>query len=143
MLETEGATKINALPPVKQRLMLALSSRSPQSRSLLEKAHRLAKQLQADWFVVHVRESPSFHYRGLTTERPVPQDELHYAKRLGAQVLIERGDVVGALVSVARKMGIHYFVTGRSFQHWIVFRWKLPLTEAVQRKLPGAMVIIV
>ena len=126
-----------------QRLMLALSDRSPRARALLEAAAKLAKQLHADWFVVHVRQKPVLHYRMPTTEHPVPEEDLAYAKKLGASVIIEHGDVFKALVSFAKKMSINYFITGRSFRPRLSFTWRLPLTEAIQRKLPDTTVIIV
>ena len=126
-----------------QRLMLAISDRSPKARALVDAAAKLAGQLQADWFVVHVRRKPSLHYRMPATEYPVPEEDLSYAKMLGARVVIERGDVVEALVSFARKMSINYFLTGRSFRSRLSFTWQLPLTEAIQRKLPNAIVIII
>ncbi len=123
--------------------MLALSSRSPTARSLLEKAADLAGRLHADWFVVHVRQAPTVHYRMPGTEHPVPEADLAYARKLGARVIIEHGEVIGALVSFARKMSINYFVTGRSRRSRIGFVWRLPLAETVQRKLPGATLIII
>jgi K+-sensing histidine kinase KdpD len=126
-----------------QRMMLAISDRSPRAKALVDAAAKLAGQLQADWFVVHVRQKPSLHYRMPATEHPVPEEDLAYAKKLGAGVIIERGDVLKALVSFARKMSINYFVTGRSFRPRISFTWRLPLAEEVQRKLPNTTVIII
>ena len=126
-----------------QRLMLALSSRSPKARSLLDAAARLAAQLQADWFVVHVRQYTTLHYRGPGAEHIMPVEDLAYARKLGARVIIERGDVIKALVSFGRTMRVDYFVTGRPLRRRISFSWRLPLTEAIQRKLPNAIVIIV
>ena len=126
-----------------QRLMLAISDRSPKARALVDAAAKLAGQLQADWFVVHVRQRPSLHYRMPATEHPAPEEELSYARKLGARVIIENGSVVEALVSFARKMSINYFVTGRSFRTCLSFTRQLPLTEAIQRKLPNTIVIII
>ena len=123
--------------------MLAISSRSPRARVLIDTASRLAAQLQATWFVVHVRQPPVLHYRMVATQNPVPQADLDYARKLGARVIIESGDPPKTLVSFARRMSINYFVTGRSFRPRISFTWRLPLTEAIQRKLPNAIVIIV
>jgi K+-sensing histidine kinase KdpD len=125
------------------RMMLALSSNSPNARSLVEAAADLAGKLRADWFVVHVRQPPTVHYRMPATEHPVPEQDLVYARKLGAHVIVEQGDVIGALVSFARKMSINYFVSGRSLRRRIGFIWRLPLAEAIQRKLPDATLIIV
>ena len=113
--------------------MLAISDRSPRARALVDAAAKLAGQLQADWFVVHVRQQPRLHYRMPATEHPVPEEDLTYAKTLGARVIIERGDVIKALASFARKMSINYFVTGRSFRPRISFTWRLPLTEPPEK----------
>ncbi len=123
--------------------MLAISDRSPKASSLVESTAELAGRLEADWFVVHVRQSPTLHYRMPATEHPVPEESLSYAKRLGAQVIIEQGKVVDTLVSFARRMSINYFVTGRSLRPRFSFTWRLPLTEIIQRRLPHTIVMIV
>ena len=109
----------------------------------MESAAELAGRFEADWFVVHVRQSPTLHYRMPATEHPVPEEHLSYAKRLGAQVIIEQGKVVDTLVSFARTMSIKYFVTGRSLRPRFSFTWRLPLTEIIQRSLPNTIVMIV
>jgi K+-sensing histidine kinase KdpD len=129
--------------PSTPKLMLAISSRSPRARALIDTASRLAAQLQATWFVVHVRQPPVLHYRMPATENPVPQADLDYARKLGGRVIVESGDVLKTLVSFASKMNMNYFVTGRSLRPRISFTWRLPLTEIIQRKLPNAIVIIV
>ena len=78
-----------------------------------------------------------------STQYPVPEEDLTYAGKLGARVIVEHGDVIDALVSFARKMGISYFVTGRSRRLRIGFVWRLPLAETIQRRLPGAILIII
>ena len=123
--------------------MLAISSRSPRARALIDTASQLAAQLHATWFVVHVRQPPVLHYRMATTKNPVPQADLDYARKLGGRAIIESGDLSKTLVLFARKMSIDYFVTGRSFRSRFSLAWELPLTEVIQRKLPTAMVIII
>ena len=129
-----------------KRIMVAISSQSPRAKALLDAAAQLAAQLHADWFAVHVRQRPVLHYRMEMTEFPVPNNDLEYARSLGARVLIERessGNVARTLSALARKLSIGYFVTGRSLRPRISFTWRLPLTEMIQRQLPDAMVIIV
>lgn len=122
--------------------MLALSSRSPHARKLLDKAAELATQLEATLFVVHVKQPVVFHYRMQTTTYPVPKDDLAYARRLGASVIIECGPVGKTLVTFARKMSISYFLTGRSRRPPVRFTFRLPLVEKIQRQLPDAIVFI-
>jgi K+-sensing histidine kinase KdpD len=129
-------------PASKPKLMLAISSRSPRARFMIETAARLAAQIHATWFVVHVREPMVLHYRMPATENPVPQEELDYARQLGGRVIIENGDVLGTLVAFARKMGIDYFVAGRPVRPRFSFSWRLPLMERLQRKLPEVVLVM-
>ena len=124
-------------------MMLAISSRSPNAQQLILTSSVLAAQVQAHLFVVHVREPWTLHYRMPASENPVPEVNLAYAKKLGASVIIEHGDVCGALISFARKMSIDFFVTGRSRRSWVSFAWSPPLAERIQRKVPRTIVLIV
>ena len=121
--------------------MLAIGSRSPRARALIDAAAKLAAQIHATWFVVHVRQPMVLHYRMPATENPVPEADLDYARNLGGRVIVENGDLLQTLVSFASKMGIEYLVTGRSLRPLISFVWQLPLTERIQRKLPNVIVI--
>jgi len=123
--------------------MLAISDHSPRATFLVESAAMIAGHLKADWFVVHVRQPSTLHYRMSATEHPVPKEVLSLARRLGAHVIIERGKVADVLVSFARTMSINYFLTGRSQRSWVAFAWRLPLVELIKRKLPQAVVMIV
>lgn len=130
---------------IKPRMMLAISSQSPRAEVLLNATSRLASELQAEWYVVHVRQPPTLHYRMPATRHPVPERDLDCAERLGARVMVEslRGSVASTLTALARTMGIRYFVTGRSKHSIFRLRWRPTLMEEVQRGLPGAILLIV
>lgn len=128
-------------PPLK-KMMLAISSRSPKAKTLIDGTAHLAAQLQAEWFVVHVlqpghKSAPAC---------PAPEADLEYARSLGARVVIEslRTSVASTLVSFARSMNIDYLVTGRTGKpRFRFFFWRQTLTEQIQRKLPNTVVLIV
>ena len=92
-----------ALPAPKPRMMLALSSRSPNARNLLDKAAQLAIGLEATLFVVHVKQPTVFHYRMAATEYPVPKGDLAYAKKVGRIGHHRAADVRKALVALPGK----------------------------------------
>jgi K+-sensing histidine kinase KdpD len=131
------------LPSPTRKLMLAISSSSPRARLLIDATSRLAAHLQATWFVVHVRQPLMLHYRILASRHKMPEADLDYARKLGARVIVEYGDTVKTLVSFAKKMGVDYFVTGRSLRRRFTFIFQLPLTEQIQKKLPNAILIMV
>jgi len=122
--------------------MLAISSSSPRARALIDAAAKLAAQIHATWFVVHVRQPMVLHYRMPATENPVPEADLDYARQLGGRVIVENGDLLKTLVSFARKMSIDYFVTGRSARPRFSLGLQLPLTERIQRKLPNVVLVM-
>lgn len=125
--------------------MLAISSRSPHAKPLIDAAAHLAKQLQAEWFVVHVTPPAARGFWKPKRANPVPASDLDYARTLGARVIIEpgRGSVAGTLVNFARTMEITHLVTGRSVRPRFSFFWRLPLVEHIQRKLPQTIVLII
>jgi K+-sensing histidine kinase KdpD len=126
-------------PPPLKKMMLAISSRSPKAKILIDGTAHLAAQLQAEWFVVHV--PPPGQKSAL-----VPEADLEYARSLGARVVIEslRGSVASTLVAFARTMNIDYLVTGRTGRpRFRLFFWRQTLTEQIQRKLPNTVVLIV
>lgn len=125
------------------KLMLAISSHSPRPKALLECAAELARKLGVRWFVVHVKEPPTPHYRAPTTPHPVPAEDLAHAESLGATAIVERGDVTEALSDFARKMQVRYVVMGRSQRRRRPFSWRIPLVDRLQRKLPGAVLVVV
>ena len=122
--------------------MLAISSRSPRARTLIDAAAKLAAQIHATWFVVHVRQPMVLHYRMSATENPIPEADLEYARKLGGRVILENGDPLKALVSFATKMSIDYFVTGRSLRPRFSFGWCFPFIDRLQRKLPNVILIV-
>jgi K+-sensing histidine kinase KdpD len=128
----------------KKKIMLAISSRSPQARALLDTAASLAEQLKADWYVVHVLQPAKPRKVGME-QSPLPLETLEYARSLGANVTFSemRGDVAATLISVAIDLGIDYFITGRSCRSSLSLRWSLPLTERIQRQLPKTILLIV
>lgn len=128
------------------KMMLAISSRSPKAKSLIDAAAHLASQLQAEWFVVHVRQPSVRRFGKPALEFPVPESDLEYARSLGARIVVEpvRGSMAATLVSFARTMNINYLVTGRTVPPCFnFFFWRLPLTEYIQRKLPHTVVLII
>lgn len=127
---------------VGDKLMLAISSHNPDTRNLLERTAELTKKLGATWFVVHVKERATLHYGAAATEHPVPEADLDYARKLGAKVVVQHGNVVANLTNFARTKSIRYFITSRS-RSVLPFSWRMPITEQLQRRIPGSILVCV
>ena len=118
-----------------ERLMVGLSSNARDSGKLLRKACRIAGQLGADWYAVHV-ETPSEAVSRINTRDFVKLlDNINLAGDLGAEtVWLKSEDVVASLLDFAREHGVTKIVLGRTHQPL----WRRWLRGDVIKRLLGA-----
>jgi two-component system, OmpR family, sensor histidine kinase KdpD len=134
-LKREGGRR----PQVLEKIMVGLSPNPAESGGLLRKASRLAEQLSADWYAVHV-ETPAESVRKIGTRDFVTLlDNINLAGDLGAEtVWLKSNDVVKAMLDYARDNGITRIIVGRTHQPW----WKRVLRGDVPMRLLKAAVDI-
>jgi two-component system sensor histidine kinase KdpD len=95
--------------------MVCLSSRGPNSQSLLRYASRLAGKLNRNWYAVYV-QTPSEEAAVIDaqTQRFI-SNTLTLAKQLGAMVFTYKGeDVADTLLRFAKEYRVGHIVIGRS-----------------------------
>ena len=102
---------------VVERLMVGLSSNPIDGQKLLRKAARLAGQLNADWYAVHV-ETPSESMKKISTNDFVGLlDNINLAGDLGAEtVWLKADDPVKAMLEFAREKNVSKVIVGRTHQ---------------------------
>src|SRR4029077_2626190 len=116
--EREGLEQA-AIP---EKVMVAIASRGSAKR-ILRSGSRIAGRLASDWFAVYVetpREEPG---RIDPHDYSVLQENIRFARDLGATVVKLRGrKVADALIEFARKEGITHVVFGQSARsRWDIF----------------------
>ncbi len=125
------------------QVMVAISSRGPDSGALLRKAARLAAQLNAPWYAVYVRtpaESPT--KIDAAVQRQV-NDTLEIAQKMGGIVIVLKNvDVAGALTTFAREYGITHFVIGRPGPRRIRDFLKPKLIDQIIAGLSGVDIVV-
>jgi two-component system sensor histidine kinase KdpD len=106
-------------PHVLEKIMVGLSPNPNEGSGLLRKASRLAEQLSADWYAVHV-ETPAESVRKIGTQDFVTLlDNINLASDLGAEtVWLKSNDVVKAMLDYARDNGITRIIVGRTHRPW-------------------------
>lgn len=116
-LKREGGRR----PQAVEKIMVGLSSNPGESGGLLRKASRMAEQLSADWYAVHV-ETPAESVRKIGTRDFVTLlDNINLAGDMGAEtVWLKSNDVVKAMLDYARDNGITRIIIGRTRRPW----WK-------------------
>jgi two-component system sensor histidine kinase KdpD len=100
-----------------ERVMVGLSSNPDDGKRLLHKAARIAGQLNADWYAVHV-ETPAESVRKIDTRNFVALlDNINLAGELGAEtVWLKSADPVKAMLDFAREHGVEKIIIGRTHQ---------------------------
>ena len=108
-------------PVIPDKVMVAMASRG-SAKTLLRVGSRIAGRLATDWFAVYV-ETPKEEPGRIRPEDHVAlQDNIRFAKQLGAQVVKLNGSrVADLLVDFAKREGITHVVFGQSARS----RWNL------------------
>jgi two-component system sensor histidine kinase KdpD len=107
---------------IPEKVMVAMASRGSAKR-ILRSGARIAGRLASDWYAVYVetpREEPG---RIDPQDYVVLQENIRFAKELGAKVVKLKGRrVADALIEFARKEGITHVVFGQSARsRWDIF----------------------
>ncbi len=129
-----------------ERVMVCLSSGSPNPHRLLRKGSRLADRIRAPWYAVYIR-TPAERLEKIdaATERRIA-DTKALAHQLGA-VPLEFGDgklrFSEAVALFVKEYSITHIVLGRSLRPWYQ-RWfrRSPL-ESLLQAVPGVDVLVI
>jgi two-component system sensor histidine kinase KdpD len=116
--EREGLEQV-AIP---EKVMVAMASRGSAKR-ILRNGARIAGRLASDWFAVYVETPKEEPGRIDPSDYVVLQENIRFAKELGAKVVKLKGRrVADALIDFARKEGITHVVFGQSARsRWDIF----------------------
>jgi two-component system sensor histidine kinase KdpD len=119
MLDRKRQNDLGQAPMGSARVMVCLSSRSPNSHTLLRKGARLADRMHAPWYAVYIRtprEDPS--RIDAATQRQLA-GTLALAHQLGAVPMNYKGDdFPSAVAEFVREYGITHILVGRSQRPW-------------------------
>jgi two-component system, OmpR family, sensor histidine kinase KdpD len=135
MGETQGSS---------ERVMVCLSSRSPNAERLLRRGARLADRLNAPWYVVYVKTpTEEAHLVEAATQRQIT-NMLTLTQQMGGTPLESRGsDIVEAIATFAKEYGITHLVLGRTQRPWYRRFLEESILEQLLREVPDVDVIVV
>ncbi len=127
-LKREGGRRTHVV----DRIMVGVSSNASDTGQLLRRASRLAGQLNAEWYAVHI-ETPSESVKNIGTSDFVALlNNINLASDLGAEtVWLKSDDVVKAMIDFARDKGVSKVIVGRTHQP----RWRRWLKGDVPARL--------
>ena len=114
------------------RLLVGMSSFSPQAARLLRRGSRMAGRLNTDWFVVYIETPGEAPDRIDAEAQRALLGNIERARELGAEVVrLKAKDPVTALIDFARSHGVGHILVGRSHQPW----WKQLLGRSVPLRM--------
>lgn len=126
-----------------ERVMVCLSSGSPNAERLLRKGARLADRLKAPWYAVYIQTpKEEMHRIGAETQRRITNTLTLTQQLGGTPMTFKGGDVVLAIAAFAKEYGITHIVMGRTRRPWY-FRWfGQSVLDRLLRALPGVDVLV-
>ncbi len=126
------------------RVMVCLSSRSPNPAVLLRKGSRLADRLHAPWYAVYIKTPKEDLSRvDAATQRKIA-DTLALAHQLGAVPSNYAGkDFASAVAAFVQEYGITHIVMGRSGRPWYRRWFGQSVLDQLLRAVRGVDVIVV
>jgi two-component system sensor histidine kinase KdpD len=127
-----------------ERIMVCLSSRSPNADRLLRKAARLAARFNAPWHAVYVK-TPSERTEKVdaATQRRL-SDALALAQQLGGVAMPYEGrDFARTVADLVREYGITHVIVGRSQRPWYRRLFGLSALDRLLQAVPGIDVVVV
>jgi two-component system sensor histidine kinase KdpD len=127
-----------------ERVMVCLSSRSPNPAALLRKGARLAARLNAPWYAVYI-QTPSEQLERVdaATQRQIG-NTLTLAQQLNAVPLTFKGkDVVSTIAAFVKEYRITHIIMGRTLRPWYQRWFGQSVLDRLLRTIEGVDVIVV
>jgi two-component system sensor histidine kinase KdpD len=144
LLDRRRQTQNADAPTPSGRVMVCLSSGSPNAHVLLRKGARLADRMHAPWYSVYIRTPREDLARVAAATQRRLADMQALAHQLGAVPMNYAGaDFASAVAAFVREYGITHIILGRTQRPWYR-RWfgQSPL-DRLLRAVRGVDVIIV
>jgi two-component system sensor histidine kinase KdpD len=130
-------------PKTVDRVLVALSSDSPQSAVLLRKASRIAGRLNTDWYCVYVQTPDEAADRIDSTVQRRLVNNIQLAQAMGAEVVKLTGtDVAATLLKFAGEKGVTVILTGQSRRPWWQHLFRRTVVAELVKNTQGLDVLV-
>jgi len=127
-----------------ERVMVCLSSGSPNPEALLRKGARLADRLNAPWYAVYIQTPGEDVTRIDAAVQRRIHNSLTVAQQLGAVTIPFKGnDVVSTIATFVQMYGITHILLGRSRRPWYRRWFGQSILDRLLHTVPGVDVIVV
>ena len=133
------------IPSSPDQVMVALSSRGPNSEALLRYASRLAGRLNRNWYAVYVQTSKEHPTVIDAATQRILSNTLTLAQQLGATVFTYKGDdIVKTILQFAKEYRVGHIVIGTpgKVPFWKRLRGESSIVERLVTEGTGITVVV-
>jgi two-component system sensor histidine kinase KdpD len=127
-----------------ERVMVCLSSRSPNTETLLRKGARLADRMGVPWYAVYIQTPQEQMERiDAATQRQI-SNNLALSQQLGAVPMTFKGsDVVTTIAAFVREYSITHILVGRSQRPWYRSWFGPSFFDRLLQAVPNVDILVV
>ncbi|MDB5352163.1 MAG: osmosensitive channel His kinase sensor [Planctomycetota bacterium] len=127
-----------------ERVMVGLSSRSPNAPALLRKAARMADRLSAPWYAVYIQTPAEDLTRIDAATQRVVSKNLELAQQLGGIPMTFKGQSVASTIAAfAKEYQIKVIVVGKSRASWLARLRGGAVLERILQEVEDVDVLVV
>jgi two-component system sensor histidine kinase KdpD len=131
-------------PVGRERIMVCLSSRSPNPEALLRKGARLADRLDASWYAVYIQTpGETLEKIDAATQRQISNAQTLAHQLGGVPMTFKGADVVSTIAAFVKEYAITHVVLGRTKQPWFRRWFGQSVLDRLQRTLPEVDLVVV
>jgi two-component system sensor histidine kinase KdpD len=144
LLDRQQRERNGAERGVSDRVMVCLSSRSPNPEALLRKGARLADRLNGPLYAVYIQTpQESIERVDAALQRQV-SNALELARQFGGAPMTFKGsDVVSTIAAFVKEYGITHILLGRTHRPWYCRLFGRSILERLLREIHGVDIIVV
>jgi len=125
------------------KVMVRIRGEEPNAEAILRSASRLAAQLNAEWYVVHVSTSAD-ESRALDPHHERVAAIRKLAESMGAQVITLKDDnIAQALIQFVRANGITHLVQGHPRKKALFGKFHKSISEVLIENLPDVHIVMI
>ncbi len=131
-------------PSALNKVMVRVRGGEPNIEAILRGASRLASQLNAQWYVVHVSTSAD-ESRALDPYHEKIAAVMKLAENMGAETIIVKDDnIPQALIQFVRANGVTYIVQGHPGKKMFLFgKFHKSITDILIENLPDTHIVMI
>jgi two-component system sensor histidine kinase KdpD len=144
LLDRQQRERNGAERGVSDRVMVCLSSRSPNPEALLRKGARLADRLNGPLYAVYIQTPQESMERVDAALQRQVSNALELARQFGGAPMTFKGsDVVSTIAAFVKEYGITHILLGRTHRPWYCRLFGRSILERLLREIHGVDVIVV